>query len=253
MKRIFTILLIVIVTMSVFTLTAFADEPTEAVTEAMTEAPTEALTEASTEATTTAPTEAPTAKPTDAPTESPTEEQGTPITFGMVKDIANTTISFINRHKETILSGASAFASLVLSFIVGKIFKPRLKAITKKTEEAFEAISSKFKEAEDANKAEIAELRKLVEEHAEATKKMIESYEKERADLHAADATAEIDHEFATMMYHLIMNSNVGMGIKDEVEQLYKDSEEKIKHMIEDAKDERGKEHGTGEEQSTEV
>ena len=241
MKRIFTILLLVLVTMSVFTLTAFADEPTEAVTEAPTEAPTEAKTEE------------PTAKPTDATTESPTEEQGTPITFGMVKDIANTTISFINRHKETILSGASAFASLVLSFIVGKIFKPRLKSITKKTEEAFEAISSKFKEAEDANKAEIAELRKLVAEHAEATKKMIESYEKERADLHAADATAEINHQFATMMYHLIMNSNAGMGIKDEVEQLYKDSEKKIKHMIEDAKDERGKEHGTGEEQSTEV
>lgn len=233
MKRIFTILLTVLVTMSVFTLTAFADEPTEAVTEA--------------------PTEAPTAKPTDAPTESPTEEQGTPITFGMVKDIANTTISFINRHKETILSGASAFASLVLSFIVGKIFKPRLKSITKKTEAAFEAISSKFKEAEDANKAEIAELRKLVAEHAEATKKMIESYEKERADLHAADAMAEINHQFATMMYHLIMNSNAGMGIKDEVEQIYKDSEEKTKHKIEDAKDERGKEHGTGEEQSTEV
>lgn len=237
MKRIFTILLIVLVTMSVFTLTAFADEPTEAVTEAVTEAPTEA----------------PTSAPTEAKTEAPTEEQGTPITFGMIKDIANTTISFINRHKETILSGASALASLLLSVIVGKMFKPRLKAIAKKTEETFEAISSKFKEAEDENKAEIAELRKLVAEHAEATKKMIESYEKERADLHAADATAEIDHEFATMMYHLIMNSNVGMGIKDEVEQIYKDSEKKIKHMIEDAKDERGKEHGTGEEQSTEV
>ena len=245
MKRIFTILLIVLVTMSVFTLTAFAEEPTEAMTEVMTEAPTEALTEAPTEATTTAPTEA--------KTESPTEEQGTPITFGMVKDIANTTISFINRHKETILSGASAFASLVLSFIVGKIFKPRLKAITKKTEEAFEAISSKFKEAEDANKAEIAELRKIVNEYTESTKNMIESYEKERADLHAPDATAEINHQFATVMYHLIMNSNAGMGVKDEVEQLYKDSEKKIKLMIEDAKDERGKEHGTGEEQSTEV
>lgn len=238
MKRIFTILLIVIVTMSVFTLTAFADEPTEAVTEAVTEAPTEAKTEE------------PTAKPADAPTESPTEEQGTPITFGMVKDIANTTISFINRHKETILSGASALASLLLSVIVGKIFKPRLKSITKKTEEAFKAISSKFKEAEDANKAEIAELRKLVAEHAEATKKMIESYKKERADLHAADATAEINHEFATVMYHLIMNSNAGMGVKDEVEQLYKDSEKKINHMIEDAKKERGEHHGTGEQQS---
>lgn len=240
MKRIFTILLIVLVTMSVFTLTAFADEPTEAVTEAVTEEPTEAKTEE------------PTAKPTDAPTESPKEEQGTPITFEAVFAIGNKVIKLVNKHKTFITSALSSLTSLLLALIVAK-FKSKLKKNNEKNEAYLSAIKEENKKADDKLQEKIKKIEGIINDDHETITNMIESYKKERADLHAADAMAEINHQFATMMYHLIMNSNAGMGVKDEVEQLYKDSEKKIKHMIEDAKDERGKEHGTGEEQSTEV
>jgi hypothetical protein len=246
MKRFLAILMIALLAISITTFTVLASESTEAMMETTTES---AETEASTEPTE-AMTEAPTAKPTDAPTEAPTEEQGTPISFGEIFSIGNKVIDFINKHKEAILSGASALASLLLSVIVGKIFKPRLKEITKKTTESYDKLSIKIDEVQEETKKRVDQLCGSVEDNIKKINNMIASYEKERADLHAADATAEIDHEFATMMYHLIMNSNVGMGIKDEVENLYKESEEKINHMIEDAKKERGEHHGTGEHQS---
>lgn len=234
MKRFLAILMIVLLAISTTTFTVLASEPTEAMTEAQMEAMTEEQT----------------VKPTDAPTEEPTEEQGTPISLGAVFSIGNKVIDFINKHKESILSGASALASLLLSVIVGKIFKPRLKEMTKKTTESYDKLSLKIDEVQEETKKRVDQLCDSVEDNIKKINNMIASYEKERADLHAADATAEIDHEFATMMYHLIMNSNVGMGIKDEVENLYKESEEKINHMIEDAKKERGENHGTGEHQS---
>ena len=253
MKRFLTILMIVLLAISITTFTVLASEPTEAMTETTTESaetevppePTEAMTEAQTEAMT----EEPTAKPTDAPTESPTEEQGTPISFGAVFAIGNRVIKLINKHKIFITSALSALTSLLLAAIVAN-FKSNLKTNNKNNESSVAEIKEENKKANEKLQEEIEKIKGVVNEGHEMITNMIESYEKERADLHAADATAEIDHEFATMMYHLIMNSNVGMGIKDEVETLYKKSEEKINHMIEDAKKERGENHGTGEHQS---
>lgn len=233
MKRFLAILMIVILTISITTFTVLASESTEAMTEAQMEATTEE----------------PTAKPTDAPTEALTEEQGTPITFGAVFAIGNRVIKLINKHKTFITSALSSLTSLLLALIVAK-FKSKLKQNNEKNEAYVAEIKEENKKANEKLQEEIEKIKGIVNEGHEMITNMIESYEKERADLHAADATAEINHEFATVMYHLIMNSNVGMGIKDEVENLYKESEEKINHMIEDAKKERGENHGTGEHQS---
>ena len=223
MKKLIVFLVIATLLLSIFAISVSAEEPTEAPTEAATEA-----------------------KPTEAPTttkaETPTEAQGTQISAAMIYNASKSAINYINKHKETILSGASALASLLLSVIVGKVFKPKLKEFSDKSSASIKEIENAFADWKKEQNDKVDEMNKVLAEFKEQTKQMIESYEKERNDLHASDATAEIDHEFATMLYHLIMQSNVGINIKDEMTALYAESEKKIQGIL----DER-KEHSNGE------
>lgn len=238
--KVITFLAIILLTFSLTTFAVLAAEPTEAFTEAQTET----MTEAPTESITYAPTNAPTEQKTD----SPTEEQGTLITAGMVFAIGNRVIKLINKHKTFITSALSTVSSLVLALIVAK-FKSRLNKNNKKNESSVAEIKEENKNANEKFQAQIDEIKVIVNEGHKMIENMVASYEKERADCHAADATAEIDHELATMIHQLIMQSKVGMNVKEQADKVFAESEIKIQKIMEEAKKERGEHHG-GEHQS---
>ena len=224
MKKLITFLLIAMLLLSIFTISVSAAEPTESATEAATEA-------------------MPSETPTTSKAETPTEAQGTQITADLIIKVSKNALDWVNKYKTTIMSGASAFASLLLSFVVGKVFKPKLKEFSDKSSASIKEIETAFADWKKEQNDKVAEMNRVLEEFKDSTKQMIDTYEKERADKHASDAAAEIDHELASLIHTLIMQSKVGLNIKEEADRVYVDAENKIKALI----DERGDSNGDGE------
>mgnify|MGYP003288618630 CR=1 FL=1 len=224
MKKLITFLLIAMLLLSLFVISVSAAEPTQAATEAATEAmPSEA--------------------PTTSKAEIPTQTQGTQITADLIIKLSKNALDWVNKYKTTIMSGASAFASLLLSFVVGKVFKPKLEEFSDKSSASIKEIETAFSEWKKEQNDKVAEMNRVLEEFKESTKQMIETYEKERADKHASDAAAEIDHELASLVHTLIMQSKVGINIKEEADRIYVDAERKIEALL----GERGEHNGDGE------
>ena len=98
MKKLITFLLIAMLLLSIFTISVSAAEPTESATEAATEA-------------------MPSETPTTSKAETPTEAQGTQITADLIIKVSKNALDWVNKYKTTIMSGASAFASLLLGIL----------------------------------------------------------------------------------------------------------------------------------------
>ena len=222
-KRFFTAILVLLMTvfLSLGAVTSSADDFTEIPTEAIigTEAPTEAIATEGEVATEEMPTESPTSGEAEEADGMSLDDIG--AFFGGLVDVAV-------KHKETILSALALLLETLVIIVIRRSVAPKVQTIKADVKSGIFVISTKVSEIECAQKefsesadAKIARLEGIIEE-------LVESYEKERADAHAADAFAKICHEQSTLLHKVLVHSTLSPSVKEEADKIYADSERSI-------------------------
>lgn len=222
-KRFFTAILVLLMTvflsMGAFTSSAddFTDIPTEAIIG--TEAPTEAIATEVEVATEETPTESPTSGETEEADGMSLDDIGA-LFGGLVDDAV--------KHRDTILSALASFIASLCIVVMRRSVDPKVKAIKADVSSGISAISTKVTDIEDAQKAFSESVDAKVARLEGIINNLVESYEKERTDAHAADAFAKICHEQSTLLHKVLVHSTLSPSVKEEADKIYADSERSI-------------------------
>ena len=231
-KRFFTAILVLLMTvfLSAGAFTSSADDFTDISTEAVleTEEPSETPSEFPSEA----PTEDAMAVATESSEESPSETTEETDGGGVpLDDIGAFFCGLVDKavkHRDTILSALASLLTSLAIIVMKRSVDPKVQTIKADVKSGLSAISTKVSNIEDAQKEFSESVDAKVVRLEKTINKLVESYEKERTDAHAADAFAKICHEQSTLLHKVLVYSTLSPSVKEEADRIYIESEKAI-------------------------